>query len=352
MASNASQLKESLLTKSRSSRRSRWDEDEDLACSALDINEGACDSELESRDLLLKVAGSKSQIKPNYFPCAENNCANLALSTAPISHSVVSGTAQTAFQSVLLESCPNSFHSRPIYATHGAKSSQMSSLHKSSKPMTRSHALLMRGTTINLPATPLICSLQTAETNKNLSATMQTVSSTLEQQYVALLQEAASKIGEAAALYYLHTKSLEFNELLSQVDSNNKEIVEKSQSKLHNAMLHNFMFSVYNKWRQSLDNIIIDEAFSSNQLAIEQPDAFDSGITSSVVQATKLVLLQEGDTWFTKELFKKIDCCRNNNDTNHEWLTNLLLDLNPKNLKISDSQKGKLLLLLSEIYTA
>lgn len=351
MASGASRLRESLLTKSRASRRSRWDEDDDLACSALDINEGAFDNELESHNLLVKIAGSRSQTQSGHFPGSENPCTHLTLSTAPTGNSVIVGAERTTLQSTLLDSCSSAFQSRPMYATHGARGAQTSCLRGSSKRMARSHAITTHGITINLPATPLIGSIRSTEINNKLSTTMKTIASTLEQQYDSLLKEAASKTGEAAALYYLHTKSLEFNDLLDQVDTHDQEVGKRLQSQVEDASQHNAIFSCYNKWRQSLDNIVVDEAFSTNQLTIEQPDAFNSGINSSVVQATKLVLLQEGDGWFTKEILKRLDCYRTSDKTTRETLINLLAGLNLQNLKISESQRGKLLILLSEIYT-
>ncbi|EFO61714.1 Hypothetical protein GLP15_2246 [Giardia lamblia P15] len=342
MTSGASRLKESLSTKSRSSRRSRWDEDDDLACSALDTNEGTFENELESHDLLLKVAGNKSQTHSNYFASSENTYAPLALSAAPVGHSTMAGADHIALHSAVLDSDSTVFQSRPMYATHGVKCAPIPGLHNSSKRMARSHALVAHGTTINLPATPLICSLRDNEANKNLSATMKTVASTLEHQYVSLLKDAATKTGEAAALYYLHTKALAFNDLLDQAEAHDR---------VQDVTEYNTMFSCYNSWRQSLDNVVLDEAFSANQLAIEQPDAFADGIHSSVVQATKLALLQEGDSWFTKELLRKLDYYRAGERYAREDLANLLLGLNPQNLKISESQRGMLLLILSELYT-
>ncbi|KAE8305627.1 hypothetical protein GL50803_0013945 [Giardia duodenalis] len=342
MTHEASQLKESLLAKSRSSRRSRWDEDDDLACSALDVNEGTLPNELESHYLLLKIAGSKSQTHSTCFAASENNCAPLALSAVPVGRSAMVEVDRMALHSATSDSGSAAFQSRPMYATHGARCAPIPGLQSSSKRMARSHALVAHGTTVNLPATPLICSLRATEANKNLSTTMKTVASTLEQQYTSLLKDAATKTGEAAALYYLHTKALAFNDLLDRAEAHDRG---------QDVTQYNTIFSCYNDWRQSLDNIVLDEAFSTNQLAIEQPDAFTDGTHSSVVQATKLVLLQEGDSWFTKELLKKLDHYRACEQCVREDLANLLLGLNPQNLKIPESQRGMLLLVLSELYT-
>lgn len=341
MASGASRLKESILTKSRSSRRSRWDDDDDLACSALEVNDGAFETELESHDLLLRITGNKSQAHSSYFVNSENACAPLALSTAPVSHSTM-GTEQAGLQSAMLDSDSSAFQSRPMYATHGVRCAQAPCLQTSSKYMARSHALVTHGATIRLPATPLLCSLRASEVNKKLSTTMRTVASTLEQNYISLLKEAATKIGEAAALYYLHTKALVFNDLLDKVDA---------YDQTQDVTQYTAVFSCYNKWRQSLDNIVIDEAFSANQSAIEQPDAFNEGVNSSVVQATKLVLLQEGDSWFTKEVLKRLDHYRTSEKHVREDLASCLISMNPQNLKVPEAQKGKLLLVLSELYT-
>lgn len=167
-----------------------------------------------------------------------------------------------------------------------------------SQRLAHSHLSVIEGVSYCIPLTPSLSLVQSAV---GLPPNAQAAIATLEDQYVVLLEEAAEKLGEAAAMHYLHGHANAYRDILNLFDT-----LQPVPGAYPN------LVDRYKAWRVKIGQVKPDLHFLGNPLAIEYTTAFERGFESQLIRLTKLALVRDGDHWYATSFLERllVDCRR------------------------------------------
>ncbi|TNJ26284.1 hypothetical protein GMRT_13321 [Giardia muris] len=203
-----------------------------------------------------------------------------------------------------------------------------------SQRLAHSHLSVIEGVSYCIPLTPSLSLVQSAI---GLPPNTQAAIVTLENQYTVLLEEAAEKLGEAAAMHYLHGHANAYRDIINLF-----EALQPVPGAYPN------LVDRYKAWRVKIGQVRPDLHFLGNPLAIEYTAAFEKGFESQLIRLTKLALVRDGDHWYAISFIERLltDCRR------PELRSDILMIMGTfhlEKLQLSDQARLKAADLLAEL---